>query len=78
MIILKLTRQMLGQARVIAKGKRIRDFCRLVTTYGGRPSKWVKKGSPPFEIEGEHFEYHWYEHPGIGRVEMKRKQVKQP
>ena len=69
---------MLAQARVIAKGKRIRDSRRLVTSYGGRPSKWVKKSSPRFEIEGEHFEYHWYEHPGIGRVEMKRKQVKQP
>jgi len=74
---LKLSRQMLAQARVIAKGKRIRDIRRLVTTYGGRPSQWVKKSSPPFETEGEHFEYHWYEHPRIGKVEMKRKQVKQ-
>ncbi len=68
---------MLAQARVIAKGKRIRDFGRLVASCGGRPSKWVKKSSPPFEIKGERFEYHWYEHPGIGKVEMKRKQVKE-
>lgn len=66
---------MLAQARVIAKGKRIRDVRRLIARYGGRPSKWVKKSSPRFEIAGEYFEYHWYEHPGIGKVEVKRKQV---
>jgi hypothetical protein len=44
---------MLAQSRVIAKGRRIRDF------------------------GGECFEYHWYEHSGIGRVELKRKQVKE-
>ena len=66
---------MLAQARVIAKGKRIRDVERLVERYGGRPSKWVKKSSPRFDIAGEHFEYHWYEHPGVGKVEVKRKQV---
>ncbi len=68
---------MLAQARVIAKGKRIRHLRRLLARYGGRPSKWVKKSSPPFEIKGERFEFHWYEHPGIGKVELKRKQVKQ-
>ncbi len=67
---------MLAQSRVIAKGRRIRDSHRLVETYGGRASKWTKKSSPQFEIEGERFEYHWYEHPGIGRVEIKRKQIK--
>ena len=35
----------------------------------------VKKGSPRFEMGGREYEYHWYEHPGIGRVELKRKQV---
>jgi hypothetical protein len=74
---LTLTRQMLAQSRVIAKGRRIRDFRRLVATYGGMASKWVKKSTPQFEIESESFEYHWYEHPGVGRVEMKRKQVKE-
>ncbi|MBI3698620.1 MAG: hypothetical protein HY238_27750 [Acidobacteria bacterium] len=72
-----LSRRTLAQARVIAKGKRIRDVRRLVARYGGRPSQWVKKGSPPFEVAGQHFEYHWYEHPGIGKVELKRKQVNQ-
>ena len=60
---------MLSQSRVIAKGRRIREVERLVAQYGGRASKWVKKSSPQFEIAGERFEYHWYEHPGIGRFE---------
>ena len=69
---------MLAQARVIAKGNRIRDAQRLVGTYGGRVSKWTKKSSPRFEVRGEAYEYHWYEHPGIGRVEVKRNQVMEP
>ncbi len=68
---------MLAQARVIAKGKRIRDVRRLVARYGGSASKWVKKSSPSFEIASQLFEYHWYEHPGIGKVELKREQVNQ-
>ena len=68
---------MLAQARVVAKGKRIRDVRRLVARYGGKASKWVKKSSPRFEMAGGYFEYHWYEHPGIGKVEVKRKQVNQ-
>ncbi len=71
----ELTPRMLAQARVIAKGNRIRDVQRLVLIYGGRPSKWTKKSSPQFELQGVQYEYHWYEHPGIGRVEVKRKQV---
>jgi hypothetical protein len=71
----KLTRHMLAQSRVIAKGNRIRDVRRLVETYGGRRSTWVKKSSPRFELGGHHYEYHWYEHPGIGRVELKRNRV---
>ncbi len=63
------------QSRVIAKGKRIRDVERLVKRYRGKSSKWVKKSSPAFEAGGSAYEYHWYEHPGIGRVEFKRKVV---
>lgn len=63
---------MLAQARVIARGNRIRDVQRLIDTYGGMKSKWTKKSSPRFEIAGVVCEYHWYEHPGIGRVELKR------
>jgi len=71
----KLTPRMLAQSRVIAKGNRIRDVERLVKTYGGKRSTWVKKSSPRFELGQHHYEYHWYEHPGIGRVELKRKRV---
>jgi len=66
---------MLSQARVIAKGNRIRDIRRLAETYGGKPSMWVKKSSPRFETAGYQYEYHWYECPNIGRVEIKRKRV---
>ena len=74
-IAVKLTRQILSEARVIAKGKRIRDVRRLVARYGGRASQWVKKSSPLIEIAGEHFELHWYEHPEIGRFEIKQVRV---
>jgi len=66
---------MLAQSRVIAKGRRIRDLGRLVETYGGNPYRWTKKSGPAFELGGLLFEYHWYEHPDVGRVEVKRKQV---
>jgi len=66
---------MLAQSRVIAKGRRIRDVYRLVATYGGVASQWVKKSSPRFELGDQEYEYHWYEHPGISQVEVKRKQV---
>ena len=71
----QLTPRMLAQSRVIAKGNRIRDVQRLVTTYGGKRSTWVKKSSPAFAVGRHDYEYHWYEHPGIGRVELKRKRV---
>ena len=67
---------MLANARVIARGKRIREVRRLVARYGGKASKWVKKSSPQFEVAGEYFEYHWYEHPGIGKFETKQVRVK--
>jgi hypothetical protein len=60
---------------VIAKGKRIRDVRRLVARYGGTISKWVKKSSPQIEIDEEYFEFHWYEHPEIGRFEVKQVRV---
>lgn len=66
----ELTPRMLAQSRVIAKGNRIRDVQRLVDRYGGNIAKWVKKSSPRFELAGEVYEYHWDEHPGIGRVEV--------
>jgi hypothetical protein len=66
---------MISQSRVIAKGQRIRDVERLVATYGGTASRWMKKSSPRLEDDEESYELHWYEHPEIGRVELKRKQV---
>jgi hypothetical protein len=69
---------MLAQSRIIAKGKRIRDVNRLAETYGGNIAKWAKKSSPIFETAGLKYEYHWYEHPYIGRVEIKRKRVNVP
>jgi len=66
---------MISQSRVIAKGNRIRDAERLVDTYGGTTSRWVKKSSPRIEDDEGAYEIHWYEHPGLGRVELKRKQV---
>jgi hypothetical protein len=69
---------MLAQARVIAKGKRIRDVRRLVRTYGGTPVGWSKKAGPPFQMADRWYEYHWYEHRGIGRVELKRREVDTP
>lgn len=70
-----LTPLMIAQSRVIAKGTRIRDVQRLVEMYGGKPSRWVKKSSPRFEMGRHQYEYHWYEHPGVGRVELKRKRM---
>ncbi len=51
---------------------------RLVAQYGGRASKWVKKSSRRVEIAGQYFELHWYEHPGLGRFEVKQMAVKEP
>lgn len=76
--ILKLTSRMLSQSRVIAKGQRIRDVPRLVETYGGKVSKWVKKSSRRQEDAHGVYEVHWYEHPGIGRVDLKRKEMEKP
>lgn len=68
-----LTRQQLSQARIIAKGQRIRDIQRLMDQYGGNARHWVKKSSQPFFYQGEMVEVHWYEHHGIGRFEEKVK-----
>ena len=57
------------------KGERIRDVQRLVDQYGDWRSKWTKKSSPAFESEGNLYEFHWYEHYGIGRFEAKLKMV---
>jgi hypothetical protein len=66
---------MITQSRVIARGRRLRDVRRLVATYGGRTPGWVKKSSPPFEEAEGRFEFHWYEHIGLGRFELKKKRI---
>ena len=73
---MKLSQDILLKSRVIAKGRRIRNIQGFFEEYGGVASKWIKKSSTPFEIDGEFYEYHWYEHHGIGRVEIKLKKVK--
>lgn len=72
----ELTKELIDQSRVIAKGRGIRDLKRLIAKYGGKPSMWTKKSSPPLEVDGELYEYHWYEHHGIGRLEIKMKKVR--
>ena len=69
----QLTKDIIARSRVIARGRGIRDLRRLLQEYGGKPALWVKKSGPPIEIEGEMCEYHWYEHEGIGRFEIKKK-----
>jgi hypothetical protein len=71
----ELSKEHIARSRVIAKGRGIRNLDRLIQDYGGRPSFWVKKSSPRIEIGGEVFEYHWYEHHGLGRFEIKIKKV---
>jgi hypothetical protein len=76
-ISIELNKEHIDQSRVIAKGERIRDVHRLVDSYGGKRSKWVKKSGPVFEREGKLCEYHWYEYYGIGRFEIKLKVVRE-
>ena len=72
----KLTKELIARSRVIARGRGIRDLARLVSGHGGKSSLWTKKSSPAVEIEGELYEYHWQEHQGIGRFEIKLKKVR--
>jgi hypothetical protein len=68
-----LTAQMIAPSRVIARGRGIRDLQRLLDTYGGQTKRWIKKSSPVVSEDGHDVEYHWYEHAGLGRFEIKRK-----
>lgn len=67
----RLTRELIATSRVIARGRGIRDLARLIRRYGGEPRGWVKKSTRPFVRNDRPWEYHWYEHHGIGRVEAK-------
>ena len=70
-----IDRQILATSRTIAKGRGIRDIERLVQTYGGKARDWMKKSSAPMVIDGQMAEIHWYECHGVGRFEIKIKQV---
>ena len=67
-----LTKEILSRSRVVAKGHRIRELGRILSAYGGEPRLWVKKSSPAMEDRTDRFEYHWYEHHGLGRFEVRR------
>lgn len=71
----ELTKELISNSLVIAKGRGIRDVEMLVQNYGGKPSMWTKKKSLPVNINGTMYEFHWYEHHGIGRFEIKKKRV---
>jgi hypothetical protein len=71
----ELTEELIARSRIIAKGRGIRDLKRLLQDYGGKSSVWTKKISPPVEIGGDVYEYHWYEHHGIGRFEVNIRKV---
>ena len=74
---IRLTKQMLSRARVIARGRGIRDLDRLLLWYGGMPRSWTKRSTQPLRDHRGQHEYHWYEHHGIGRFEMKRVQLRE-
>ncbi len=73
----RLTKERISNARVIAKGHRIRDVERLVRVYGGRAGSWRKLSTSPFLASpGRWTELHWYEHHRIGRFEIKEVAVR--
>ncbi|MDO5626320.1 MAG: hypothetical protein Q4G71_16735 [Pseudomonadota bacterium] len=67
----------LWQVETFAEGSGIRELRRLIRTYGGK--NWKKrKGFGRIRLEsGEELqaELHWYEAHGIGKVEMKIKEL---
>jgi hypothetical protein len=68
----------ISEREVIARGNRIHDLARLKGFYV-TGSKWRKcKGRAKVELSDGSIvdaEVHWYEAQGIGKVEMKIKQV---
>ena len=67
----------------IARGRGVRDRFRLTEAYGGNsPNQWFKrKGLADIRLTNGHevrAEVHWYEANGIGKVEMKIKNVLYP
>jgi Cu/Ag efflux pump CusA len=72
--------EVLRVVETMAVGTRIRELERLEDTYGR--GRWRKvKGIARVRLSGgvvRQAEVHWYEAHGIGRFEMKIKQVYQP
>jgi len=65
-------------AQTFAHGNGIRELARLVDTYGGK--NWRKcKGFARIRLEPSglltNAELHWYEAHGVGKVEMKIKEL---
>ncbi len=58
---------MLSNSKTLYRGRSINKVDELVKKFGGRAKKWVKKKG--WDDFGK--EWHWYEHPGIGRVGIK-------
>lgn len=75
---IRLNKHLIAHLRVIARGMGIRDVAHLVRQYGGTPARWAKKSSPVLTYQGRRVEVHWYEHHGIGRVEIKLKWISTP
>ena len=55
--------------RIIAMGDNIREVPRLVSTYGGQVSDWVKLSSSNFtSIDQVTFEIHWYANQALNLI----------
>ncbi len=71
-----LTKEVLSQSRVIAKGSYVEQAERLAGLYGGKVGNWVKKSTGVLEHPetGADVEIHWFENlkDNIGRRELKR------
>ena len=68
----------ISHAETFAEGSKIRELHRLLDAYGGK--NWKKRkgfGQIRLHPSGEmcQAELHWYEAHGIGRVEMKIKEL---
>ena len=68
----------ISDAETFAEGSGIRELHRLVDTYGGK--NWRKRkgfATIRFSAMGENLlaEVHWYEAHGVGKVELKIKEL---
>jgi hypothetical protein len=67
----KLTKEMISQSRIIAKGNNIREVGKLVNKFGGKAKDWVKKSTSVINVDGKDAEIHWYENKAVGKVKIK-------